>query len=74
MANDLIVGLTYSHNKRPGHLYKVIGTATNCTNAQEGEILVIYKRINTRDPQVAKMTFAREVVEFMSRFSPYTED
>jgi hypothetical protein len=66
------IGQIFSHNKRPGHLYRVIGVAIDCTNGErEGQQLIIYKRANPDNQEVARMTFAREVTEFMSHFTKY---
>ena len=52
-------GWTAVHLKT-GNEYTVVGEAINCTNAQDGQHVVIY----TREGQ----TFVREVHEFQNKF------
>lgn len=57
MESELALGY-YIHLKT-GNKYKVIGTAINSTNAQDGEVMVIYYRNG--------MYFARELSEFLQK-------
>ena len=54
--------LLYRNNKT-GNLYRVIGTVTNTTNAQDGQIMYLYKSVNNG------MSFVREVEEFKNKFT-----
>lgn len=52
-------------NKKHGSLYVVTGEAINCTNAQDGQKLKLYR---SQDGQ----KYAREVAEFFEKFEPVT--
>lgn len=52
-------------NKKHGTLYVVTGEAINCTNAQDGQKLKLYRG------QTGEK-FAREVSEFFEKFEPVT--
>lgn len=47
-------------NKKKGTFYRVIGEAINCTNAQDGQEMIIYTD--------GKLTFVREKAEFNIKF------
>lgn len=51
--------MNYIHLKT-GNIYQKIGEAINCTNAQDGQVMIIYKRDD--------MTFVREKNEFEAKF------
>lgn len=53
---------TYIHNKT-GNEYEVLFDATNATNAQDGESMVVYQ--NNKGQK-----FARELSEFLNKFTP----
>lgn len=52
----------YIHTKT-GNLYKLIGTALDCTNSTEGRRLVLYTRAD-----IKSTTYARELTEFLNKF------
>ena len=52
-------------NKKKGTLYKLIGTAINCTNAQDGQIMLIYEPFEQGDEP---LIFVRERQEFYEKF------
>ena len=52
-------------NKKKGTLYKLIGTAINCTNAQDGQIMLIYEPIEQTNEH---LVFVRERNEFYEKF------
>jgi len=52
----------YIH-KKTGNLYKLIGTALDCTNSTEGRRLVLYTRAD-----IKSTTYARELNEFLNKF------
>lgn len=47
-------------HKKTGNKYVVIGECLNCTNAQDGQEMVIYFRND--------LTFVREKTEFLEKF------
>lgn len=49
-------------NKKNGKLYSVIGQAINCTNAQDGQRMVIYELPG------CDFTFVRCLYEFQEKF------
>ena len=57
-------------NKKKGTLYRLLGTAINCTNAQDGQIMFIYEPIEQRDEH---LVFVRERNEFYEKFELVTE-
>lgn len=61
----------YKHNKT-GNLYYVLTEAINCTNANDGEEMVVYKRLDGDDEKVKTMTFVRNKDEFNKKFTPTT--
>jgi hypothetical protein len=52
-------------NKKKGTLYKLIGTAINCTNAQDGQIMLIYEPYEQEEEH---LVFVRERNEFYEKF------
>lgn len=54
----------YFRHEKTGHKYVRLGVATNCTNAQDGQKMVLYKRADTDGP-----IFAREFNEFYEKFT-----
>ena len=52
-------------NKKKGTLYKLIGTAINCTNAQDGQIMLIYEPYEQKEEH---LVFVRERNEFYEKF------
>ena len=51
-------------HKKIGKEYKIIGCTKNCTNANEGQMLVLYECLTTfRD-----LHFSREETEFVEKF------
>lgn len=52
-------------HKKTGNIYEVsYMEVINCTNAQDGQIMVLYKR--------GGKTFVREINEFKEKFEPVT--
>lgn len=49
---------------KTGKYYQVIGLAENCTNANDGQIMVIYR---PNDP-FSTSTYVRDYNEFISKF------
>lgn len=49
-------------HRKTGNKYVVIGECLNCTNAQDGQVMVIYFRDGR--------TFVREKREFLEKFFP----
>lgn len=51
---------------KTGNIYELItDDVINCTNANDGQLMVIYKR-----PDKPNMTFVREKSEFYTKFEP----
>lgn len=48
-------------HKKTGNIYTIIDTAINCTNFQDGQVMVIYKNNNNQ-------IFVREIKEFNDKF------
>lgn len=51
-------------NKKNGNLYQVDGLGINCTNAQDGQEMVLYHPMETGAPY----GFCREISEFKEKF------
>lgn len=51
-------------HKKTGNRYFYKGICINCTNSNDGQIMVIYKNTNG-------LTFCREVSEFIEKFEIY---
>jgi len=52
-------------HKKTGNKYAVIGLVKNCTNAQDGQIMVMYESLTMyRD-----VHFTRELSEFLDKFN-----
>jgi len=49
-------------HKKTGNVYQVVGECLNCTNAQDGQEMVIYAKDGK--------TFVREKREFLEKFIP----
>lgn len=54
--------LKYRNNKK-GTEYELLGTCINCTNAQDGQLMYIYKSLDN------DMLFVREQKEFLEKFT-----
>ena len=52
-------------NKKKGTLYKIRGTAINCTNAQDGQEMFLYEPLEQTG---GHLTFVREKNEFYEKF------
>ena len=52
--------LYFATHRKTGNTYKVIGDTLNCTNAQDGQVMVLYEREGK--------TFVRELSEFLDKF------
>lgn len=50
-------------NKKNGHIYVVVMSVINCTNAQDGQLMIVYKREDSDD-----LVFCREMKEFYNKF------
>ena len=48
-------------HKKTGNIYTIVDTAINCTNSQDGQVMVIYKNNNDQ-------IFVREIREFNDKF------
>lgn len=53
-------------HKKTGNKYVVIGECLNCTNAQDGQEMVVYSR--------GGKVFVREKSEFLKKFVPEKVD
>lgn len=62
MPNTDLVGLWINNKK--GTKYCVIGECINCTNAQDGQGMVIYQSVD--EPS---LVFVREHSEFLEKFT-----
>lgn len=56
----------FFRHRKSGKVYRVMGRAVNCTNAQDGQELVLY--CCWSKPSVK--LFAREESEFLEKFTP----
>lgn len=54
----------YKHNKSGNH-YVVLSEVINCTNAQDGQTLVLYQSFG-----MDNLKFVREKSEFLKKFTP----
>lgn len=52
-----------AHHIKTGETYRVVGEATNCTNEQNGQLMVIYQK----DGHL----FVRSAEEFMQKFTAH---
>lgn len=55
-------------HKKTGDIYNVIGTCINATNANDGDVMIIYQKITPN----ASITFVRERKEFLQKFESVT--
>lgn len=53
-------------NKKKGTLYKVVGKCINCTNAQDGQLMIMYESLGDDN-----LTFVREEKEFIEKFEKF---
>lgn len=60
----------YRH-KKSGKLYAVEALVTNCTNAQDGERMVLYR---AHHASLTPKLFAREIKEFLEKFEVVSND
>lgn len=60
---------TFWKHKKTDNVYVLIFNALNCTNAQDGQKMVLYRRHNT-DINADHEYFVREVNEFKEKFTP----
>jgi hypothetical protein len=51
-------------NKKTGNRYKVVGYAVNATNAQDGQVMVLYQELTTN----STTHYTRELGEFLIKF------
>lgn len=60
----------YKH-KKTGNIYSVFTKeqVVNCTNAQNGQDMVMYKSID--DKSLSNIIFVRERNEFLEKFEPW---
>lgn len=56
-----LAGTVWRH-KRTGNLYRIEGAASNATNAQNGQAMLLYRR------EGEKTVYVREFREFMDKF------
>lgn len=64
----LTPGSLWKHTKT-GNLYVIFYLATNCTNAQDGQSMVIYRRSNPNlSSSIDFKYFVRELEEFKQKF------
>lgn len=61
LADGPVMG-SFWKNKKTGGVYIIVGHVTNATNAQEGQEMVLYRRL--ADP----WHFVRERSEFLEKF------
>lgn len=59
---DVHVPQYYKHNKT-GVTYQTTAECKDCTNAREGNIIVVYRSVRSR------LTFARDKEEFLEKFT-----
>lgn len=70
---NLTHGSTWKHLKT-GNLYTIFNLATNCTNAQDGQSMVIYRRHNPEmSADISFKYFVRELEEFKQKFEFISE-
>lgn len=55
---------SFYQNKKHRSIYQVVGSSPNCTNAQDGQILIHYVDVNNN-------LCSRERTEFLEKFEPY---
>lgn len=61
-------------NKKNGRLYTIIhGDGTNSTNAQDGQVMVTYRRHPTEVPDGGRW-YHREIREFVQKFELIEEE
>lgn len=63
--NKLMAGHTYL-NKKTGYVYRVLGVATDATNARDGNTVVIYERYAA---DYSMEFFVRDLDEFKVKFT-----
>lgn len=66
--NKIQIGADYTHIKT-GNVYRVLRTCTNATNAQDGQIMVMYQRASMIGDKNAPM-YVRDIDEFCQKFLP----
>jgi hypothetical protein len=68
----------YSHNKIPENYYLELNKSRNCTNSVDGQLMILYTRIDPRNPKMTELNiskidedkvYCREVKEFISKFT-----
>lgn len=60
--------MSICRHKKSGQLYVAVCIVTNCTNAQDGERMVLYrKKLELTTPA---RWFTREIEEFLEKFEP----
>lgn len=58
-------------NRKTGDLYRVNAVdVVNCTNAQDGQRMVEYRRYDQRVVDCVGDTYVRETTEFLVKFKP----
>ena len=69
----LTPGSLWKHTKT-SNLYVIFYLATNCTNAQDGQSMVIYRRSNPNlSSDISFKYFVRELEEFKQKFEFISE-
>lgn len=60
--------MSICRHKKTGKLYVAVALVTNCTNAQDGQRMVLYRERGELDGP--RKWFAREMGEFLEKFEP----
>lgn len=55
-------------NNKNGNVYMFLGFEINCTNEQDGQLMVRYE---PRSAQPDDIPYTREYQEFLKKFTPY---
>jgi hypothetical protein len=55
-------------NKKNQKIYQVISEVINCTNSNEGELMILYSEVTNKDK-----LFVRTKAEFLEKFELYIE-
>lgn len=63
--------MSICRHKKTGQLYVAACIATNCTNAQDGERMVLYRK--KTDLTTSARWFVREIEEFLEKFEPASD-
>lgn len=63
--------MSICRHKRTGQLYVAVTVATNCTDAQDGERMVLYRKKS--ELTTSTRWFVREIEEFLEKFEPASD-